>query len=255
MHVHIHARTHTYMNIRIVLFSGCGKRPITQIVADPTGIELTKFRQGQHHQLPIVQHVWFTVPKAGTTRLKWTCSTSVYAHSVLWHRETLKQTNTLHLRWRIWLLHADFKPDMFSFSFWLWELPEIDPPVIVHHRPANRNAVVTGTRCIVVNQLPRWNWHRCKQSVDCIDLCPFVTVHTHAKACRHIWRQACMPEHTHTGTQTDGHAHAKLFWLRLPIHISLYEWLEAALIEINWVLSRHVYSHLCIVHWFLVWFG
>ena len=48
-----------------------------------------------------------TVPKAGTTRLNWTCSTSVYAHSVQWHRETRKQTNTLHLRWRIWLLHAD----------------------------------------------------------------------------------------------------------------------------------------------------
>ena len=186
MYTYTHARIHTWIFV-LFFFSGCGKRLITQIVADPAGIELTKFGQGQHHQLPIVQHVWFTVPKAGATRLKWTCSTSVYAHSVLWHRETLKQTNTLHLRWRIWLLHADFKPDMFSFSFWLWELPEIDPPVVVHHRPANRNAVVTGTRCIVVNQLPRWNWHRCKQSVDCIDLCPFATVHTHAKA----WTQAC----------------------------------------------------------------
>ena len=30
MQVHIHARTHTYINIRIVFFfSGCGKRPIT----------------------------------------------------------------------------------------------------------------------------------------------------------------------------------------------------------------------------------
>ena len=133
------------------------------------------------------------------------------------------------------------------------------PPMVVHHRPANRNAVVTGTLCIVVNQLPRWNWHRFKQSVDYIDLCPCATVHTHAKAwthaCRHIWRQACMPEHTNTGTQTDGHAYTKLFWIRLPIHISLYEWLEAALIEINWVLSRHVYSHVCIIHWFVVWFG
>ena len=131
--------------------------------------------------------------------------------------------------------------------------------VVVHHRPANRNTVVTGKLCIVVNQLPRWNWHRCKQSVDCINICPCATVHTHVKAwtqaCRHIWRQACVPEHMHTGTQTDGHADTKLFWLRLPIHISLYELLVAALIEINWVLSRHVYSHVCIVHWFVVWFG
>ena len=62
---------------------------------------------------------------------------------------------------------------------------------------------------IVVNQLPRWNWHRCKQSVDCIDLCPCATVHTHIKAwtqaCRHIWRQACMHEHTHTNRWACGY--------------------------------------------------
>ena len=129
------------------------------------------------------------------------------------------------------------------------------------HRPANRKQWLW-VRYVkwVVNQLPRWNWHRCKQSVDCIDLCPCATVHIYVKAwthaCRHIWRQACMPDHTHAGTQTDGHAHTKLFWLRLPImlHISLYWWLKAALKEINWVLSRRVYSHVCIVHWFVVWF-
>ena len=33
------------------------------------------------------------------------------------------------------------------------------------------------------NQLPRWNWHRRKQSVDCIDLCPGATVHTYVTAC------------------------------------------------------------------------
>ena len=131
--------------------------------------------------------------------------------------------------------------------------------MVEHHRPANRNVVVTGALCIVVNQLPRLNWHRCKQSVDCIHLCPSATVHTYVnawtQACRHICRQACMPEHTHTRTQAGGHTHTKLFWLRLSIHISLYEWLEAALNEINWVLSRHVYSHVCIVYWFVVWFG
>ena len=41
-----------------------------------------------------------------------------YTHSVLWRRERRKETNTLHLRWRFWLLNAEFKPDM--FSFWLW---------------------------------------------------------------------------------------------------------------------------------------
>ena len=34
-HVHIYARTHTYINIRVgFFFSGCGKRPITQKEAD-----------------------------------------------------------------------------------------------------------------------------------------------------------------------------------------------------------------------------
>ena len=122
MYVHIHARTHTHINVRIVFFlwlreTAYNPQRSRQIVADPAAIEFTKFRQRQHRQLPIAQHRRSihatetvpinTVPKAGTTRLKLTFSTSVYAHSVPWHRETRKQTNTLHLRWRIGLLHAD----------------------------------------------------------------------------------------------------------------------------------------------------
>ena len=37
------------------------------------------------------------------------------------------------------------------------------------------------------------------------------------------------------------------FWLQSSIHVSLFEWLEAAQNKRNWVLSRHLYSHVCIV--------
>ena len=58
-----HTRTHTYIHkYSCCFFPGCGKRPITHKEGDksPAGIELTKFRQRKHRQLPIVQHVRFT---------------------------------------------------------------------------------------------------------------------------------------------------------------------------------------------------
>ena len=65
----VYACTHTRMNINIrvfFFFSLCLRETAynpqrrRQIVAGQARIELTKFRQRQHRQLPVVQHVRFT---------------------------------------------------------------------------------------------------------------------------------------------------------------------------------------------------
>ena len=115
-----HTRTHTYINIRIVFFSGCGKWPIThketaKLLRTQRGLNSQSSDRGNivscqlsstfdsRHRDCANKHS----PKGGDNPSEWTCSTSVYAHNVQWHRETRKQTNTLHLCWQIWLLHAD----------------------------------------------------------------------------------------------------------------------------------------------------
>ena len=63
MHVHIHAYILKYSCcfcffwLREMTYNPQSSR---QIVAGPAEIELAKFRQRQHHQLPVVQHVRFT---------------------------------------------------------------------------------------------------------------------------------------------------------------------------------------------------
>ena len=56
MHAYIHKCSWFFLWLRGTAYSPQRRR---QIVASPAGIELTKFRQRQHHQLPIVQHVLF----------------------------------------------------------------------------------------------------------------------------------------------------------------------------------------------------
>ena len=59
-HTRTHAYIHTYSFFLWLREAAYNPRRSRQIVAGPAGIKLIKFKQRQHRQLPIVQHVRFT---------------------------------------------------------------------------------------------------------------------------------------------------------------------------------------------------